>query len=64
MTAPTRLLRVTPTVPPHAVEFARDLVAGLRARPRAVAPKYFYDDAGSRLFEQICELPEYYPTRT
>ena len=33
-------------------------------RPRAVAPKWFYDEAGSRLFERICELPEYYPTRT
>jgi dimethylhistidine N-methyltransferase len=61
---PTRLLWVTPTVPAHAVEFARDLVSGLRARPRTVAPKYFYDHAGSMLFERICELPEYYPTRT
>ena len=45
-------------------EFASELVAGLRATPRAVAPKWFYDQAGSQLFEQICELPEYYPTRT
>lgn len=45
-------------------EFASELIAGLRARPRAVAPKWFYDQAGSQLFEQICELPEYYPTRT
>ena len=44
--------------------FADELLAGLRARPRAVAPKWFYDEAGSRLFERICELPEYYPTRT
>lgn len=64
MIYPARLLRVTPTVPPHAVEFARDLMAGLRAHPRAVPPKYFYDTAGSKLFERICELPEYYPTRT
>lgn len=44
--------------------FAEELVAGLAARPRAVAPKWFYDAAGSALFERICELPEYYPTRT
>ncbi len=45
-------------------DFARELVAGLSSRPRAVSPKWFYDVAGSQLFERICELPEYYPTRT
>lgn len=45
-------------------EFARELVAGLHARPRQVAPKFFYDAVGSALFDRICELPEYYPTRT
>jgi dimethylhistidine N-methyltransferase len=44
--------------------FAHDLVAALAARPRHISPKYFYDARGSELFEQICELPEYYPTRT
>ncbi len=44
--------------------FADELVAGLSVRPRAVAPKWFYDAAGSALFERICDLPEYYPTRT
>lgn len=44
--------------------FEQALVAGLSSRPRAVAPKWFYDVDGSRLFERICELPEYYPTRT
>ncbi len=44
--------------------FARELLAGLRAQPRVVSPKWFYDEAGSLLFEQITELPEYYPTRT
>ena len=44
-------------------QFARDLVAALDARPRRISPKYFYDAAGSRLFDRICELPEYYPTR-
>lgn len=44
--------------------FARDFPAGLAARPRSISPKYFYDAEGSRLFDRICELPEYYPTRT
>ncbi|MFY9511850.1 MAG: L-histidine N(alpha)-methyltransferase [Rubrivivax sp.] len=42
--------------------FAEEFVAGLRAR--VLAPKWFYDAAGAQLFERICELPEYYPTRT
>ncbi|MFZ4287321.1 L-histidine N(alpha)-methyltransferase [Variovorax sp. HJSM1_2] len=45
-------------------EFAHDLLAGLAAQPRSISPKYFYDARGSALFDQICELPEYYPTRT
>src|SRR5262249_13775886 len=44
-------------------QFARDAIAGLTARPKRMLPKYFYDKAGSRLFEEITELPEYYPTR-
>lgn len=44
--------------------FARDLLQALRTRPHAISPKYFYDAEGSRLFDRICELPEYYPTRT
>ncbi len=43
--------------------FHRDVVAGLSARPKRLAPKYFYDKTGSRLFDAICELPEYYLTR-
>ena len=43
--------------------FVRDLLAGLSARPRRVAPKWFYDSPGSRLFDRICALPEYYLTR-
>lgn len=49
---------------PAETEFGRDLVAALANRPHAISPKYFYDAAGSRLFDRICELPEYYPTRT
>jgi len=45
-------------------DFLHDLQSGLRARPKAVSPKHFYDPRGSALFDRICELPEYYPTRT
>lgn len=41
-----------------------ELLEGLRQVPKTISPKYFYDDAGSKLFDRICELPEYYPTRT
>lgn len=41
-----------------------DVLAGLSATPRRLPSKYFYDAAGSRLFERICEQPEYYLTRT
>lgn len=44
--------------------FLHDLMRGLAASPRSISPKYFYDAAGSALFDRICELPEYYPTRT
>ncbi len=44
--------------------FANDVLAGLSADPKRIPPKYFYDDAGSKLFEAITATPEYYPTRT
>jgi L-histidine N-alpha-methyltransferase len=43
--------------------FAEDVRAGLTATPKVLQPKYFYDELGSRLFEAITALPEYYPTR-
>lgn len=43
---------------------ADDVRAGLLEPPRSLPPKYFYDNAGSRLFERICATPEYYPSRT
>jgi L-histidine Nalpha-methyltransferase len=46
-----------------AATMSRDVRAGLCAYPKELAPKYFYDERGSELFEQITELPEYYPTR-
>ena len=48
---------------PAATEGA-DVIAGLTTTPKSLPPKYFYDDRGSQLFEQITQLPEYYLTRT
>jgi L-histidine N-alpha-methyltransferase len=45
------------------VRMEREVRLGLTAKPKELAPKYFYDERGSQLFEQITELPEYYPTR-
>lgn len=47
----------------HDSEFARDVIAGLAAHPKRLLPKYFYDELGAQLFEEITRLPEYYPTR-
>lgn len=44
--------------------FAADVIDDLSRQPKRLSPKYFYDVAGSELFEQITLLPEYYPTRT
>jgi dimethylhistidine N-methyltransferase len=41
-----------------------EVLQGLASRPRRIAPKFFYDERGSRLFDAICGLPEYYLTRT
>ena len=62
----------TPHREPHFIELHQpnpemlhnELSAGLLATPARTAPKYLYDALGSRLFEAITELPEYYPTRT
>ncbi len=45
-------------------EFASDVLKGLSERPASILPKYFYDEKGSKLFDAITQLPEYYPTRT
>ena len=47
-----------------ASDFASDMARALSSNPRSISPKYFYDALGSQLFDRICELPEYYPTRT
>jgi dimethylhistidine N-methyltransferase len=61
MTALARKIQIDTTA---TSEFANDVVAGLTASPKRLSPKYFYDNTGSALFEQITELAEYYPTRT
>ena len=50
-------------VRPVRESFAEDVARGLTAPRKALPPKYFYDELGSHLFEAICCLPEYYPTR-
>ena len=53
---------------PHATKiektFAEEIFSSLNADLKFISPKYFYDKKGSELFEKICLLPEYYPTRT
>ena len=49
---------------PEGESFLDDVLKGLALPQKALLPKYFYDARGCELFEQICELPEYYPTRT
>lgn len=45
-------------------DLREELLVGLQASEKYINPKFFYDERGSTLFSQICELPEYYPTRT
>ena len=53
---------------PHSTKiektFAEDVFFSLNQNSKFISPKYFYDKKGSELFEKICDLPEYYPTRT
>ncbi len=49
---------------PSTGSFRADVLRGLSAKQKTLPAKYFYDERGSQLFEAICELPEYYPTRT
>ncbi len=49
---------------PEAADFFADVIQGLSAAKPYILPKYFYDETGSRLFEEICNCEEYYPTRT
>jgi dimethylhistidine N-methyltransferase len=49
---------------PSLDDFQHAVIAGLSQYPKTLPCKFFYDRDGSRLFDEICELPEYYPTRT
>jgi dimethylhistidine N-methyltransferase len=49
---------------PARSDFRREVLSGLAAAQKEIPCKYLYDERGSRLFEEICELDEYYPTRT
>ncbi len=55
-----------PLNPPNSsnATFLDDVLHGLGSQPKQMPPKYFYDAIGAELFTQICELEEYYPTRT
>ena len=49
---------------PVSEDFLAEVVAGLSSSPRSLPCKFFYDERGAELFQKICELPEYYITRT
>ncbi|HHJ36586.1 MAG TPA: L-histidine N(alpha)-methyltransferase, partial [Gammaproteobacteria bacterium] len=49
---------------PEIADFRADIIEGLSAAEPYISPKYFYDETGSLLFEDICNSEEYYPTRT
>ena len=49
---------------PEQADFFEEVMEGLKAQPRRIPPKFFYDEKGSQLFDQICNVPEYYVTRT
>jgi len=51
------------TTSPELTQFAEDVLRGLSSTPKQLSSSYFYDDEGSRLFMEIMNLPEYYPTR-
>ncbi len=57
-------LETAPQLDQQTSAFALEALEGLTQTPKTLSPKYFYDVAGSDLFEQITLLPEYYPTRT
>jgi dimethylhistidine N-methyltransferase len=56
--------RVRPSRPPKTERFLPEVLRGLRKPAKELPCKYFYDERGSRLFDEICELDEYYLTRT
>jgi dimethylhistidine N-methyltransferase len=61
---PTQLGHEIESFAPGKATFREEVLAGLRRPQKQIPCKYLYDEEGARLFEAICELPEYYPTRT
>ncbi|MBW4470922.1 MAG: L-histidine N(alpha)-methyltransferase [Stenomitos rutilans HA7619-LM2] len=59
-----RLRWITLNASEATVDEGTAIIQGLQQTPKTLPCQYFYDDRGSQLFEQICDLPEYYPTRT
>src|SRR5688500_19454421 len=53
---------MNPSTSPELTQFAEDVLAGLSSTPKSLSSKYFYDDEGTRLFQEIMKLPEYYLT--
>jgi len=56
--------RIVEALPAGTRDERAEVIAGLLADPASTSPKYFYDELGCALYGAICELPEYYPTRT
>jgi dimethylhistidine N-methyltransferase len=61
--SPASVVKVAPIPAQEHDEFAQAVFAGLSGTPKSLPCRFFYDAQGSMLFEQITELPEYYPTR-
>ena len=51
-------------ISPESEQFLNDVLVGFATEQKSIPAKYFYDEKGSQLFDQICEVEEYYPTRT
>ncbi len=64
MTGDAQTAIQSPSEVPPTSDFSTDVVAGLSSNPHTLPCKYFYDERGAALFQKICELPEYYVTRT
>ncbi len=64
MTMLSAALAMANDVTPDVSDDHAQILEGLRSGQKWISPKYFYDERGSELFDEICRLPEYYPTRT
>jgi dimethylhistidine N-methyltransferase len=62
--SPRTSQRTAPVASPQRSPFFMETIAGLSRSPRTLPCKFFYDERGAQLFQKICELPEYYITRT